>query len=367
MWDLGSRLLGDFATLTGRLYEKHDRPELLPFLVVSRHYTLRDARDLLSRAQPPLLHELAHVVHRMGDSEAAIRILVHDARDVRAALVLAEQLSDAPTWQFLIQTTIATGSGELLGALLDGVCSVSLGGGAGGAVTSSYADILRRIPGRVCIPQLQTRLLALLRDRRIATALVAGCDSLVRGDMHALVARKDEVLRAGLRVDAGVTCVRCEKPLVGLTAAGPVDPRRAHGTAASAASAAEGRDRDNSASVFFFCHHAFHWGCLLAQVAAADAEAKAAASRPRSRSRSSSVSSWYGGSAGIRAGMRRGSSAAGAGGAFDMLPSSSGVGAAAAEVGGQPEDDDGGEGEGVGDREVAPRCPICTHSQQAYR
>jgi hypothetical protein len=159
---------------------------LLTFLETSRHYRLRDARDLLARAQPPLLRELAQVTHRMGDSSEAIRILVLQAQDVRSALVLAEQLDDALTWDLLVRTTVETRSGDLIGALLDGISSVQLGGTS----SSTYANILRSVPDCVRIPHLQERLLVLLRDRRLHAVLVAGCGDMCSRDMHTLVVRK---------------------------------------------------------------------------------------------------------------------------------------------------------------------------------
>lgn len=334
------------TTALCRLYEKLDRAHLLAFLETSRQYRLRDARDLLARAQPPLLRELAHVTHRMGDSSEAIRILVLQAQDVRAALVLAAQLDDASTWDLLVRTTVETRSGDLIGALLDGISTVQLGGTS----SSTYANILRSVPDCVHIPRLQARLLVLLRDRRLHAVLVAGCGDMCSRDMHTLVVRKSEVQRAGLRAEAAAACQHCQAPL----------KDRARG-------GVDGHD-DAATAVFFFCRHAFHQSCALeaaaAQAAALRAETVAAASRPRSRSRSSSVSSFYGASSNSlrgdvnRSGRRRGSVAQA--GAFDELP-----GAAQGPGGG----DDADETDLV---DTAPRsmlrCPVCTSSSDpVYR
>lgn len=352
-----------------QLYEKHDRKNLLPFLVASRQYRLREARELLSRAQMAgdLLHELAHVTYRMGDIREALRILVVEARDVRAALVLVQQLDDPATWRLLVQITVGIASGDVIGDLLDGISSLPLGGSGG----NTYADVLRQIPSRVRIPRLQSRLLALLRDRRIHAALVTSCDEMVRSDVHTLVVRKAESQRSGLRVDAGVLCHQCQRPLSG---------RGARGGDTSALISSEGAGNDHDA-IIFFCRHSFHRVCLkecTAQIAAATAEAAVAASRSRSRSRSSSVSSFlaspYRGQGG-----RRSSTA----GAFDSLSGAASsraavgvqgsVSASSARLGRQPPP--AGPDSAVNDYDIdqdeaadedapfrpALSCPVCTN------
>ncbi len=108
---------------------ENKRSELMGFLKTSTQYNKRAAHELCAQARPEMWAELALITHLLGGIEDALRILVVKARDLPAAIALAQAIDKKPTWAFLVQTTVATGSGDLLGHLLDNVAAIPQGSG----------------------------------------------------------------------------------------------------------------------------------------------------------------------------------------------------------------------------------------------
>jgi hypothetical protein len=310
-------------------------------LKTSRYYNRRTAKDLCSRANPPMWAEVAYLAHLLGDMKEALRVLVVNAGDVRAAIDLARTstVNDWSVWEHIVQMTVATGNGALVAELLD--AAAPQGGDSG-----IFSRVLQQIPLGLHVPEnefLQRRLLRVLQDRRSYESMVSCCEKLVKEDVRAFTDRKAAEQRKGLCVKVGVCCFHCEEPLHRA-------PRStAHPALDVGADTSAGAASCEACVILFFCGrgHFFHEMCHTEFLRKKQVDAAAAAGRSRTR-RSSSVSSFQGGPRSLAAGGRRGSAVSG-GGAFDALGDAAALN--------HSNNDDGS----VSQR-GALYCPVCTSS-----
>lgn len=310
-----------FHELQLRLYVAHDRTSLLSFLQHSSYYPLELARQLCAAATPQPLHaELVYVLTREGNAKAALAILMEQLGDIPRAVQLAASFDDEDLWTELVRRTLATGSGEAVGQLLDQLVHTPL----------NSLRIIKEIPLALPIPDLAQRLLRLLRDQVSQRNLVTVCRDLVQQDVAALAAKRVRHSKQALRLAGQPVCAVCQEALSAAKEArgtggggggssgeiGGEAPAVDEGGEAltSPPAALPHAPTDAAASVIFFCGHASHVRCLAAysggrrqqqQLEAAFGEPSASRrgsflgdgsglATPR-RSRSASSSGWTGG------------------------------------------------------------------------
>lgn len=366
------------------LYARFDLPGLLPFLQGCGHYPLEAARQLCmeggwrgngegegsgtsgrrdasqasgtgkssgskqpggaagpssSQQQPaPLYRELVYVLGRMGNVREAVAILLEQLRDVPGAVTFVAGFEDDGLWTELVARALKSNSGEVVGQLLASLPNTPL----------NPLKVIPLIPNNMRIPHLQSRLLAILRDRKLARDLIETCGGMVQRDMFGLVSRLATAQRQGLWINTEADkCALCTQALTDPAPAkkrgggsGSGNERGRSRTRSGADDADGGDDGDDDDSehghrrrhahhvdpavLLFRCRHMYHDTCLKEYLAH---------QRERERERSNSGSIF-----GVQQNRRRSSVGA--------VPSGAGAGKAAG-AGGQGAALSGGWGAGL--------------------
>eukprot|EP00741_Cyanophora_paradoxa_P003567 tig00000093_g3465.t1 len=231
------------APLHGRLVEllaEHDPAALERFLRASSLYPLEPALEACRRRG--LLRPQVFLLGRMGDSRAALGLLVGRLRDVPGALAFVEAQGDDPLWDDLVSQCLAAPEPEeLVGRLLDEI--------------GSYTDPLRlvaRIPPGLALPGLHLRLAKILADHSAQAALQEGAAAVIKQDtlnlFHSVLRERKRGVRVGVAPRHAAASAAAEGP---------------HATVCALCGAAAGPSRGTSLAVFF-CGHAYHHGCIRA-------------------------------------------------------------------------------------------------------
>ena len=181
-----------------KLCAVHDPSRLMYILTTSSSYSLDAALEICQSHN--LIRESVYLLGRMGSSDAALRLIITQLRDVQGAVTFVQDSAvqdDSSLWDLLISLTL--GDAALTGALLD---HAPTGGGSGGGGTSSCLDPLRlveSIPEDIKIERLRDRLIRVITDFKATVSLQSGCNAVLRADCLKLGDQLYSELRRALK------------------------------------------------------------------------------------------------------------------------------------------------------------------------
>jgi len=191
---------GSFSSSLSELHIKlcatHDPSRLMYILTTSSSYPL-DAALHICQSHGNLIRESVYLLGRMGSTDAALRLIITQLRDVQGAVTFVQDSAipdDSSLWELLISLTL--GDAALTGALLD---YAPTGGGGG---ISSCVDPLRlveSIPEDIKIERLRDRLIRVITDFKATVSLQSGCNAVLKADCLKLGDRLYSELRRALR------------------------------------------------------------------------------------------------------------------------------------------------------------------------
>lgn len=295
-----------FHAIQLQLYVQYDRGHLQHFLDKSSFYPLEAARALCLAAKPePLYRELVFVLTRMAAPKEAIDVCLTRLRDVPAAVRIACMFDDEELWVDVLARAAHSRDGAIIGELLDSAINTPL----------DPLRIIAAVPPSLPVPDLQRRLLATLRDRRLHLGMAHVCVDLFRRDVVSLVERLVDGRRSGLFVSARARCDLCREPLAAARAgAGTSGAAAGAAGAAAAGGGGSGAEGVEPCVAIFHCRHAFHDRCLQHYELRASPAAGGGRRRTRSRSESSYSDARRARVGSLTGGERSGGGAGGMGG-----------------------------------------------------
>jgi len=211
----------DFHEQQVSLYAMYDPKLLLPFLRQSMHYPLEKAYAICE--QKGLYEEMVFILGRMGNAKQALKLIIKKLEKVGMAVEFVEQQKDEELWEFLI--TECLGQPKFVSELLEHI--------------GAHVDpikLIRRIPEGMEIENLRDRLVKIISDYNLQTALREGCKEILKADCVHLFERLFTGLRGGHKVDDIVKCATCNAAIT--------------------------NSKPESGIIIFFCQHVYHQRCL---------------------------------------------------------------------------------------------------------
>ena len=184
----------------------------LHFLTTSAFAPLDIALAECAKRKPPLYTEMVYIHTRTGNMRLALDLLLREIGDVQAAIEFAET-NDPSLWAYI--TEFCLSDGQLLGQVLDY---------AGISPHVSPATILAKVPPRLQLPRLRSRLMLLNNLCAFRQFVTDRCNEILAEDTVGLQRGLNQLKRRAVKVDpVGARCSTCAKPVFMLTAVqGPV-------------------------------------------------------------------------------------------------------------------------------------------------
>lgn len=174
----------------------HDPSRLMYILTTSSSYPL-DAALQICQSHSNLIRECVYLLGRMGSSDAALRLIITQLRDVQGAVKFVQDNAvhdDSSLWELLISLTL--GDAALTGALLD---HAPTGGGGGGGGCVDPLRLVESIPEDIKIERLRDRLIRVMTDFKATVSLQSGCNAVLRADCLKLADQLYGELRRALK------------------------------------------------------------------------------------------------------------------------------------------------------------------------
>ncbi|KAJ1619992.1 hypothetical protein T492DRAFT_915524 [Pavlovales sp. CCMP2436] len=177
-----------FAELQVRLYAQFAKALLLPFLRASGAYPL--APTLRTCEAAGLVRERVFILSRMGNSRAALELLLGELCDMKAALSFVREQAEPELSAELLSRSLT--SPQLVADLLDNW--------AGHTDVLQPTELLRRLPAGSTIPGLRAKITRILADYRRQQQLAASCAQISAQDARELSLELFRARQGAMRV-----------------------------------------------------------------------------------------------------------------------------------------------------------------------
>ncbi|WIA39313.1 hypothetical protein OEZ86_005428 [Tetradesmus obliquus] len=173
---------GEYAELCVHLYADFCPARLMDFLQGSQSYPLEAALEVAE--QRGMVDEQVYILSRMGNSRAALALIIERLQDIPRAIEFVRLQRDEELVEELIDWALR--SADTTGQLLDHI---------GGNINP--LRVIQKIPEGMSINSLRDRLRHIIADFRTQTSLREGCNAILRSDCLKLVNKlQAEVKRA---------------------------------------------------------------------------------------------------------------------------------------------------------------------------
>jgi len=197
----------DYHSEQVALYAEFAPEKLLAFLRISNFYVLDDAHQICenrirstanSRVRFHLYESQVHILDRMGNSKAALEVIVKHLKNVKKAVTFVDGHKDPSLWDLLIDKALESKGGDLNGqedfvsGLLENI---------GTTTTSSQAvQLIRKMPDELKIPKLRQKLIRILDGYSLETSLRSGANNILKNDCISLSRRLFQTLNKAIAV-----------------------------------------------------------------------------------------------------------------------------------------------------------------------
>jgi len=193
------------------LYAEFAPEKLLAFLRISNFYVLDDAYKVCesrikstndNRVKFHLYEAEVHILDRMGNSKAALEVIVKHLKNVKKAVTFVDGHKDPSLWDLLIDKALESRGGrdgqeDFVSGLLENI---------GTTTTSSQAVLLiRKMPDKRKIPKLRQKLIRIFDGYSLETSLRSGANNILKNDCIALCSRLFKTLNQGIAVGNAFT------------------------------------------------------------------------------------------------------------------------------------------------------------------
>jgi len=197
----------DYHSEQVALYAEFAPEKLLAFLRISNFYVLDDAYKICEnrirstddhRVKLHLYEAEVHILDRMGNSKAALEVIVKHLKDVKKAVTFVDGHKDPSLWDLLIDKALESKDGNMNGQ--EGFVSGLLEN-IGTTTTSSQAvKLIRKMPDELKIPKLRQKLIRILDGYSLETSLRTGANNILKNDCISLSRRLFQTLKRGIAV-----------------------------------------------------------------------------------------------------------------------------------------------------------------------
>ena len=182
-----------------RLYATYAPRKLLPFLKTSDEYPMQEALDECTMRG--MIPEKIYLLARMGNTRAALELIMTEMVDVEQAVDFCKEHDDAELWDDLIKYSLD--KPPFIIVLLNNV--------------GTHIDprkLVERIEPGLKIPGLRASLIQILRDYNLQVSLQEGCKKILVSDCYSLVCRRVKAASRGVHVARLGTCPACNGSLI---------------------------------------------------------------------------------------------------------------------------------------------------------
>ena len=182
----GKTLVSDHADIAVSLFAEYDRELLMTFLKTSQSYTLETASQICeSRSYIP---ELVYLLSREGRTAQALRLIIDSLGDVSGAITFAKEQNDASLWDDLLDYSM--NKPIFIRGLLEEV---------GTAINP--LKLVKRIPPGLEIEGLRAGLHRMLKEFEVQESISRGVARVLRGEVDQAMQQRGNGLRKGIRIE----------------------------------------------------------------------------------------------------------------------------------------------------------------------
>lgn len=196
--------------------------------------------------------ELVHLLSATGQSKKALRLIIEEQHDIRAAMAYVQRSGDETLWNDLLDYSFTRA--EFIKILLE---EIAIDGGDEGAGLNAL-DVVKRIPDGLEIEGLKDALVRLMHECRSQTQVAHAAEGVIKAEISDVMLRLRKEQESGLLLDTSVERSEdIEDFPIGYLPQRPLSQ-----------ACAECREPsfsvDTSESIVAFrCGHVFHLRCLL--------------------------------------------------------------------------------------------------------
>jgi len=203
----------DYHSEQVALYAEFAPEKLLAFLRISNKYVLDNAHKICesrirstkdTRVRFHLYESQVHILDRMGNSKAALEVIVKHLKNVKKAVTFVDGHKDPSLWDLLIDKALEpkvadmNGQEDFVSGLLENI---------GTTTTSSQAvQLIRKMPDELKIPKLRQKLIRILDGYSLETSLRSGANNILKNDCITLSKRLFQTLNKAIAVGNTSPC-----------------------------------------------------------------------------------------------------------------------------------------------------------------
>lgn len=185
-----------FAPSTYKPYES----DFLNFLKICKYAPYDEAIIACDKRNPPLFHEKAYALSRIHNTKEALRIYVQEIGDIRQALEFVVA-TDKNLWPELVELCLH--SDELLASVLDHVGYYGL----------NPSILSQKLSGTMRVDGLQRKFMKVMSLYSFQMMLHDRTKNILQAETLTLLRNYNQGQRRAFKLDPGVRCALCSKPL----------------------------------------------------------------------------------------------------------------------------------------------------------